>query len=164
MRKEDTGHFSIVESIGNLELLNLQKTTFLSSRSIPASCILKCYDWATSYRDEKSCVISGFHSQIEKDVLHYLLQSRQSVVLVLARGMLKRIDKKLKIAMDTGNLLIVTPFVRAVSSITEETALKRNEFMIGLADKVVIAYAKKGGLLEKLMLKFSDKDILMLSG
>ena len=57
--------------IGNKALLELNKTAFLCSRKVPASIVLKCYDWAIQQREDGNCIISGFHSQIEKDVLHY---------------------------------------------------------------------------------------------
>lgn len=69
---------NIKEQIGNHDLLQLHKTTFLCSRRIPASVVLKCYDWAIEQREKGNCVISGFHSQLEKDVLHYLLKGQNS--------------------------------------------------------------------------------------
>ncbi len=66
-----------METIGNKEILKLPKTAFLCSRNVSASVVLKCYDWATEQRDAGHCVISGFHSQLEKDVLHFLLKGTQ---------------------------------------------------------------------------------------
>lgn len=41
-----------MEYIGNKELLNLPKTAFLASSTIPTDMVLKCYDWAQgSMRD-----------------------------------------------------------------------------------------------------------------
>ena len=60
----------IKENIGNIDLLKLPKTAFLCSRKVPATVVLKCYDWAIEQREEGNCIISGFHSVIEKDVLH----------------------------------------------------------------------------------------------
>ena len=82
----------IVSSLGNTELLKLRKTAFLCSREIPASVVLKCYDWAIEQRDKGNCIISGFHSKIEKDVFHYLLAGTQPVIMALARGMKEKID------------------------------------------------------------------------
>lgn len=50
----------IKTSIGNIDLLKLPKTAFLCSRKVPATVVLKCYDWAI----EKS--EPGF-SQDDKD-------------------------------------------------------------------------------------------------
>lgn len=69
---------------GNYELIELPKTAFLCSRHVSASIILKCYDWAIDQRNGNGCIISGFHSQIEKDVLHYLLKGKQPIIIALA--------------------------------------------------------------------------------
>lgn len=82
----------IKETIGNIDLLKLSKTAFLCSRKIPASVVLKCYDWAVEQRESGGCVISGFHSQIEKDVLHYLLKGKQPIILALARGLKEKVE------------------------------------------------------------------------
>jgi hypothetical protein len=82
--------------LGNKELLNLPKAAFLCSPSISFAVVLKCYDWAIEQREKGTCVISGFQSQIEKDVLYYLLKGKQPVIVALAHGMKKRVDPKLK--------------------------------------------------------------------
>ena len=124
----------IVSSLGNTALLKLHKTAFLCSREIPASVVLKCYDWAIQQRDLGNCIISGFHSKIEKDVFHYLLAGTQPVIMALARGMKEKIDTDLKAAVDAERLLMVTPFENSVKRVTEETAERRNRVMIELAD------------------------------
>lgn len=110
----------IKDHIGNLELLKLHKTAFLCSREIPASIVLKCYDWAIEQREKENCVISGFHSQIEKDVLHYLLKGDQPLIVALARGLKKRIEPEFKEALEKERLLIVTPFGKEVTRITSK--------------------------------------------
>jgi hypothetical protein len=151
---------TIVSSLGNNELLKLRKTAFLCSRKIPASVVLKCYDWAIEQREKGNCVISGFHSKIEKDVFHYLLAGTKPVIMALARGMKDRIEPELKTAIDAGRLLIVTPFDERVKRVTEETAQKRNQFMIELAAEIAIGYASKGGMLEKLLVEVKDKKVI----
>ena len=51
---------------GNCEIIRHRKDAFLCSRKIPAGIVLKCYDWAIEQREAGNCVISGFHSTIEK--------------------------------------------------------------------------------------------------
>lgn len=152
----------IVSSLGNMELLKLRKTAFLCSREIPASVVLKCYDWAIEQREKGNCVISGFHSKIERDVFHYLLAGAQPVIMALARGMKGKIEPELKVAIDTGRLLIVTPFENSVKRITAETAERRNRFMVELADEVVIGYAGKGGMLERLVAEVKGKTVIRI--
>ncbi|MDP2991829.1 MAG: DNA-binding protein [Deltaproteobacteria bacterium] len=152
----------IVSSLGNTELLKLRKTAFLCSREIPASVVLKCYDWAIEQRDQGNCVISGFHSKIEKDVFHYLLAGTQPVIMALARGMKEKIEPELKAAIDAERLLIVSPFENSVKRVSAETAEKRNRFMIELADEVVIGFAGKGGMLERLIAGVKDKKLIRI--
>jgi hypothetical protein len=150
----------IETSLGNTELLKLRKTAFLCSRDIPASVVLKCYDWAIEQRNSSNCVIGGFHSKIEKDVFHYLLAGKQPIIMALARGIKNSIEPEIKKAIDDGRLLLVTPFAEDVKQITASTAEIRNRFMIELADEVVIGFASKGGMLESMIANVRDKKIL----
>ncbi|MBN1950927.1 MAG: hypothetical protein JW801_06965 [Bacteroidales bacterium] len=136
---------------GNTDLLKLPKTAFLCSRKVPASVVLKCYDWAIEQREKGNCVISGFHSQIEKDVLHYLLKGKQPIILALARGLKVKIEPEFEKPINEERLLIITPFDEKVKRVTEETAQKRNELMISLADQITIGFASEGGKLDELI-------------
>lgn len=151
----------INEFLGNEQLLKLQKTAFLCSRSITASAVLKCYDWAIAQREAGNCVISGFHSQLEKDVLHYLLKGKQPIIIALARGLKKKIEPELIKPLEEGRILIISPFDKTVKRVTEQTAEIRNKMMIKLADNITIGYASKGGKLEKL-LQSTEKEIIGL--
>mgnify|MGYP000878486033 FL=1 len=151
----------INEFLGNEQLLKLQKTAFLCSRSITASAVLKCYDWAIAQREAGNCVISGFHSQLEKDVLHYLLKGKQPIIIALARGLKKKIEPELIKPLEEGRILIISPFDKTVKRVTEQTAEIRNKMMIELADNITIGYASKGGKLEKL-LQSTEKEIIRL--
>lgn len=143
--------------LGNPDILKLHKTAFLCSRMCPASVVLKAYDWAIAQRDAGRCVISGFHSTIEKDVLHYLLKGSQPIILALARGRKERTEPELKSSLDLGRLLIVTPFEDSIKRVTSETAHVRNRLMIDLADEVVIAFASENGNLQRLIREKKDK-------
>jgi len=138
-------------SIGNNDILQFKKTAFLCSRQIPANVVLKCYDWAIKQREKGNCVISGFHSQIEKDVLHYLLKGKQPVIIALARGFKQKTEPEFIKPIEQGRLLIVSPFPKEIKRVTTKTALIRNKFMLDLADEVVIGYMKKGGNLINLI-------------
>jgi len=141
----------IYRTLGNKKNLKLHKVAFLCSRRCLASVVLKSYDWAIEQREKGVCVISGFHSKIEKDVLHYLLKGKQPLILVLARGFKKRLEPELKKALDENRLLIITPFEDKIKRATQKTANKRNRLMAELADEILIAYASKGGNIEKLV-------------
>lgn len=148
-------------SIGNIEILKNDKTAFLCSRSIPASVVLKCYDWAIAQREAGNCIISGFHSQIEKDVLHYLLKGKQPIIVCLARGLKQKPELELQKPLDEGRLLIITPFDKDVKRVSEQTAETRNKMMIELADTITVGYASEGGKLERL-LTMIEKNVIRL--
>ena len=143
---------------GNTELLKLPKTAFMCSRKVSASAVLKCYDWAIAQREAGNCVISGFHSQLEKDVFHYLLKGKQPIIITLARGLKEKLEPELQKPLDEGRLLIITPFEKTVKRITEQTAATRNKMMIDLADSITVGFASAGGQLEE-FLKGIEKPI-----
>ena len=143
----------ILGHIGNLEHLKLHKTAFLCSRQIPASAVLKCYDWAIAMREQQQCVISGFHSQIEKDVLHYLLKGSQPIIIVLARGLKQKLEPEFIEPLNKGSLLILSPFNKKVTRVSAVNAINRNKLMIEMANEIVIGYAKPQGILNALISK-----------
>lgn len=153
----------IAATLGNVDLLKLNITAFLCSRKVPARAVLKCYDWAIAQREQGNCVASGFHSQLEKDVLHYLLKGTQPIIVALARGLKKRLEPAFQKPMKEGRLLIVTPFTTDIRRVTEQTAAIRNEMMLKLADCVTLGYASKGGQLEKLLSSYSKPTINLMN-
>lgn len=151
----------ITANFGNTDLLKLPKTAFLCSRKVPASVVLKCYDWAIAQRESGHCVISGFHSQIEKDVLHYLLKGQQPIIVVLARGLKEKLEPEFKKPLEQGRLLIISPFDKTTKRVTEQTAEIRNKLMTDLSDNITVGYASPGGQLEKL-LSVIEKQIIKI--
>lgn len=118
--------------------------------------MLKCYDWAIQEREKGNCVISGFHSKLEKDVFHYLAKGNQPIILALPRGLKTRWEPELKEHLKSNRLLIVTPFDTKAKRVTKETAFIRNRLMVDLADEIVIGYKNIGGNIEAL---FDSEDI-----
>lgn len=127
--------------LGNHNILTEHKITFLCSRQCPASIVLKSYDGAIAMRQQGQCVISGFHSKIEQDVLHFLLKGHQFVILALARGLKKGYEPPIQQALNENRLLIISPFSESIKRSSAKTAFKRNQIMAELADEVFIAYA-----------------------
>ena len=114
-------------------------------------------------RDGGECVISGFHSALERDVLEILLRGSQPLILAAARGLPKRYPADVKKAIDDGRLLVVSPFPDSVRRITADTSRQRNEFMLTVADRVVIGYMSEGGILATAVAAAAPKEILKLS-
>lgn len=137
--------------LGNREILNNHKVGFLCSRKVTAEIILKTYDWAVEQRDRGVCIVSGFHSKIEKDVFEILVRGKQPIIIILARGMMKRWQKNIIEAVNQNRLLIISPFNESVKRITNETAVKRNELLIELSDEIFIAYHTKDGMIQNVI-------------
>jgi len=153
----------IVESVGNVRLLNLPKTAFMCSRKVPAGIVLKCYDWAIEQREAGRCIISGFHSTIEMDVLFYLLKGSQPIIAALHRGIGKEIQKQFASYIDSGRLLVISPFDRSRTRGGSREARIRNKLMIDLAEDVVIGHATPGGGLA-VLLEQIDKPVHFVAG
>lgn len=141
------------------------RITFLCSREVQANLLLSIFDWATEIRNQDVTIISGFHSKVEKDVFHFLSKGKQPMKMVLARSMYRQLPEELKPLLQSGQLEILTlPGVNARLS-SQETAMRRNRYMIDMADEVVIGYASPGGNLEKLLKEYegTGKKITFLS-
>jgi predicted Rossmann fold nucleotide-binding protein DprA/Smf involved in DNA uptake len=138
-----------MHSLGNLRLLELYKVAFLCSRKFPEAAALKSHRWADEQREKGICVISGYHSPIEREVLHRLLKGTQPIIIALAKG-LTNLEGELYPHIDAGRLLVITRYADSVSHACEDKCFQRNRMMIGMADEIVIAYASKDGKLERL--------------
>lgn len=136
---------------GNIELLQLPKTAFLSSRNISPPSVMACYDWATQQRSAGRCVISGFHSQIEKDVLHFLLKGKQPVILVLGRSLYKQLPEELIKPLEENRLLIVSVVSQTTNRQSVESSMIRNKYIIENADEVVFGSLDPNGMLNQLL-------------
>ena len=122
-----------MDYLGNKELLKLPKTAFLASSKIPVDLVLSCYDWASQTAQSEQCVISGFSSHLEKEVLHFLMKGRCPIILVLAREMYKQIPPELQPLLDANRLLIIS-VSKAVRQ-SKATAYARNKYICEMADK-----------------------------
>lgn len=144
-----------LEYLGNKDLLNLPKTAFLASNTISSETVLRCYDWATEMRRQGRCVVSGFSSKLEKDVLHFLLKGNQPIIMVLARQMYKVVPTNLKEALEQNRLLIISTSQAVRQS--RATALARNRYVCEIADEIMLVGAAEGNSLFVLTKQHKEK-------
>jgi len=111
----------------------MSKTAFLASSTIPPDMVLKCYDWATAKHE--GCVVSGFSSRLEQDVLHFLIASKQPVIMVLARQMYKQMPQELQSLIDENRLLIIS--VSNTVRQSKATAFERNKYICEIAEQIL---------------------------
>jgi len=138
------GHATNLYHLGNRGILEKPLTAFFCSVRCPGSLILKAYDLAQEWRAENQPVIGGFHSPVEREVLRILLRSTVPVCIVLARCLPKRILPEFRRPLEEGRLLLLSPFDARTKRATQETAVRRNEVVTALADRIVVAYAAPG--------------------
>lgn len=128
--------------LGNKELLGRWKIGFLASRKIASSAILPTLDWTVEISKRTDvAVVSGFHSRLEKDVLKFLLQGQCGIIIVLARGMYRKLPKIYDVAMNNNRLLIISLEKETVTRVSERTAHKRNKYVEKLADELRQIYS-----------------------
>lgn len=142
-----------MDFLGNTELLTMPKTAFLASGTIAPDEVLRCYDWATG--EHEGCVVSGFSSKLEQDVLHFLLRAKVPVIMVLARRLYKEIPEELKVPLEQGRLLIVSKTTAVRQS--RPTALARNRYICEMADRIMMVGVTDGSSLYGLQEEFRNK-------
>ena len=147
---------NVLASTGNEELLHRKKTAFFCSRKINSGSILKCYDWATSLDKDSDCVISGFQSKIEREVLHFLLKKEIPVIVVLGRRMYKKLPDELDEARKKDKVLIVSLSNNPRNSI--EAAEIRNRYIANHADSIVFGSLNEESSLYPIYLEAKEKN------
>lgn len=137
--------------LGNLDVLDLPKTALFCSTSSPGHTILAAYDQAARWRDDGRCVISGFHSRVEKECLRILLRGRQPVIICLARGLEgMRLPADWKRPLADNRMLILSRFPASERRPTKSLAVARNQLVAALADEVEFVHITPGGHLDEL--------------
>ena len=149
--------------LGNEEILKNHKIAFFCSQKCPTEVILKSFDWAIEQRNKGNCVITGAHSSVEKDVFYFLLKGKQPLILVLDKWKIfGELDPMIKDSMDHKRLLIITPESKSQSRVSVSSSFKRNEYIVKIANEVVIAHASEGGNLNLMLNSLNKKRISFL--
>jgi predicted Rossmann fold nucleotide-binding protein DprA/Smf involved in DNA uptake len=137
-------------TLGNLGLFDLPKTALFCSARCPGDAVLATYDQAAQWRDSGHCVVSGFHSPVERECLQILLRGAQPIIICPARSLPQRVPSELEKPLASGRLLILSAFTARENRVTSALATQRNEFVAALADEVWFAHITAGGELERL--------------
>ena len=131
-------------------ILPVLLTALVCSSRCPAALVLPAYDLASALRDHGVAVVSGFHTPIERDCLHFLLKGTQPVVVCPARSTERmRIPPEWREAVAAGRLHVVSPFGPEQRRATAALAAARNQFVAELATAAVIIHAAPGSRTER---------------
>ena len=113
---------------------------------------MRCYDWAGEVCESGRCVIGGFQSALERDVLRLLLpKDGARIILVLARGMWKSVPTEYRAALNEGRLLVVSPLPQGTVRVSRETAAIRNGWVLDHCESAVFASLDPEGTLARLV-------------
>ena len=125
--------------LGNKQLLNLHKIGFIASRHASTLDVIPTLDWAAEMSRQKDiAVLSGFQSPLEKDVLKFLLRGVCPIIIVLARGMYRKLPEPLQTPMDQQRILVISNEPDTITRVSEITAHKRNEYVKSMSDEMKI--------------------------
>lgn len=134
--------------LGNISLLNQEKHGFLCSRCTKSSVILPCLEWAVERAHGDAVVMSTFHSEMEDAILDMLLPGTCPIILVLGRSLYKIVPEKLRPALDSGRLLIVSTCDQG--RISRESAYTANEYICWNSNPITFGYLSHDSSLRSL--------------
>ena len=125
--------------LGNKQLLNLHKIGFIASRHASTLDVIPTLDWAVEIsKSTDVAVVSGFQSPLEKDVLKFLLRGVCPIIIVLARGMYRKLPDALQSLMDQQRILVISNEPDTITRVSEITAHNRNEYVKSISDEMKI--------------------------
>jgi len=138
-------------AIGRMDLISISKTAFFCSKRCPGDAILKAMDQAQKWRDQGRCIVSGFHSPIEKECLPILLRGRQPIIICPARSIENmRIPVVWRSALEEGRLLVLSMFPKPERRMTATLSKQRNQMVAALAVEVFFAHISPEGRTSRL--------------
>ena len=144
----------IINHIGNMELLEKQKTAFLCSSKTTSRNVIESFDWAT-HVPKDTCIIGGFQTKLEKDVLQLLLKQHIPVIIVLARKMYKNLPAEIMVAIKRNEALVLS--ISNLSRNTKESAWKRNKFVMEQATDIIFGALDTSSSLYSLAQLYQNK-------
>lgn len=136
---------------GRLDLLSVPKTALFCSKTCPGDAILKAMDQAQKWRNQGRCIVSGFHSPIEKECLDILLRGVQPIIICPARSLEgMRIPKAWQKGVAAGRILLLSPFDFSQRRFTGALSERRNRLVAALADEIYFVHVTPGGKIAQL--------------
>jgi predicted Rossmann fold nucleotide-binding protein DprA/Smf involved in DNA uptake len=133
-------------AIGSMDLLNVPKTALFCSETCSGDAILAAMDQAQKWRDQGRCIISGFHSPIEKECLQILLRGVQPIIICPSRSLEGiRIPKEWRECIQAERILLLSRFGSSHRRLTAELSEQRNRLVAALSDEVHFAHTTPGG-------------------
>lgn len=143
--------FPNIYALGDAQILESETTAFFCSTQCSGAAILRSFETARRWRDQKQTIIGGFHSPIEKEVFQILLKGNGKIVVCPARSLEKMcLPADWENALAQNRLLILSTLTEKPRQ-SRDLAIQRNRFVAHLADRILVAHHAPGGSTEKLV-------------
>ena len=150
------------EPIGNIDLLNLKKTAFVSEVLVPEWAIGPSIKWAAEHDFGNHCALCGFTSQIEKQVLMTLIRRGVPTIVALATpycnswpiDFVRAVAKKKTLVFSLAEFEL--PWMT-----TSALILRCNAYNIANADKVFVGFCEQKGTLRSWLNNHSNVSFIL---
>ena len=134
---------------GNLNLLNNKKIGFLSSQKSDSNTVNSLQSWAKNINDN-DCIVSGFQSKTEKELLRLAIKYHKNVIMVLSYDIADRSFIKFQELLKLGKMLIIEPFDNNLKKTNRNAAKTRNQFIVDISDDLFIGDITIGGMIDEI--------------
>ncbi|MFM7427855.1 MAG: DNA-processing protein DprA [Elainella sp.] len=136
----------VLTALGNLSLLQRPALALLCSHTCPGEWATQARDLVPRLQNLDFVLISGFHTGVEQDWLHLLLNSTASVIHCPARSLHAfHLSPQQTQALQAQRLLMLSPFPTSARRATVQLAARRNALVTALATAALVAYAAPDG-------------------
>ena len=133
----------IIETIGNQNLMNREKTLFLCSKMTPIGLYGKVFKWTDSLT-EKDCIACFNSTDMESEVLKALLVAKVPTILFVMNRFTDENNIQIERALQENRMLIVV-LRRDEPSGKGASPRLRNEYVLSICQHVVCGYVNKNG-------------------
>ncbi len=143
-----------LHAIGLPEMLGGTVLGLVCSIRLPGRIMLETYEWARMMKQSRVVVAGGFHSPMEKECFHQMLQGQTRLVYCLPRDIARlRIPAEWRQEIASGRLLVLSAVEQPVRRATRYLAARRNRFVVALSRALLIPFAGRGTATERLALE-----------
>lgn len=149
----------IIETIGNKELLEREKTLFLCSKRTPLELYEPVFQWVDAL-SERDCVMCFSSTEMEEEVMKALLVNEVPTILVVMNRFRDVHNIQIERAKKEKRLLILV-LKRDEPKGQGQTPRLRNEFVLRMVHHVVCGYVNKNGSIFPLLAGLDNVEYLM---
>lgn len=148
----------IIETKGNRELMDREKTLFLCSKRTPIGLYDYIFRWTDSL-SENNCIVCFNSTDMESEVLKALLVAKVPTILFVMNRFTDVNNIQIEQALNENRMLIVV-LRRDEQKGKGATPRLRNEYVLSLCQHVVCGYVNKNGSVFPLLA--GQKDVVSL--